>query len=223
MPVGQLPGINKVRSRADLLFLALRAARRAALDPPNPPIPQPPDTRHMTLPERPAAAAPAASNLPPEGPGPIQDRSPGMPPEPVPDREEELAEKEADGERAAGEAGEGPMAEEAGAGLGTILGDGAVGAVPTMAEQELRRRIGQASEGGRGGTGRGRAVRCEVIFDIIQRKHVRTCTYIYQLCILWYYILARVRARRRKIHFRVQNGHFLLESTVLNLCENCRT
>ena len=40
-----------------------------------------------------------------------------------------------------------------------------------------------------GGKGRGRAVRCEVIFDIIQRKHVRTCTYIYQLCILWYYIL----------------------------------
>ena len=77
-----------------------------------------------------------------------------MPPEPVPDPEEELAEKEADGERAAGEAGEGPMAEEAGAGLGAILGDGAVGAVPTMAEQELRRRIGQASEGGRGGTGR---------------------------------------------------------------------
>ena len=37
--------------------------------------------------------------------------------------------------------------------------------------------------------GWGRAVRCEVIFDIIQRKHVRTCTYIYQLCILWYYIL----------------------------------
>lgn len=44
VPVGQLPGINKVRARADLLFLALRAARRAALDPPNPPIPQPPDT-----------------------------------------------------------------------------------------------------------------------------------------------------------------------------------
>ena len=66
--------------------------------------------------------------------------------------------------------------------------------------------------------GWGRAVRCEVIFDIIQRKHVRTCTYIYQLCILWYYIL-----EYELVEEKYKTGHFLLESTVLNLCENCRT